>query len=128
MQMPRNHLAPSHTLMNDVAREGPWRDILEPLLRPGPVASPGDYYDILSPHVADLRIWETEYLQVLEGADPVKEWTKGTALRPLLAALPADQAEAFEEDYAARLRQAYPVRADGRTLFPFRRLFVLAVT
>ena len=27
-----------------------------------------------------LDIWETEYLQVLEGANPVKEWTKGTWL------------------------------------------------
>ena len=31
-----------------------------------------------------LDIWETEYLQILEGADPVKEWTKGTWLKPLL--------------------------------------------
>ena len=41
------------------------------------------------------------------------------------AAFGADR-PAFEEDYARRLREAYPVRPDGRTLFPFRRLFIVA--
>ena len=74
-----------------------------------------------------LDIWETEYLQVLEGADPVKEWTKGTWLKPLLDALEEPERSRFE----ARLRGAggprpTRARADGRTLFPFRRLFIVA--
>lgn len=63
---------------------------------------------------------------MLTGADPVKEWTKGTRLAPFLAALPADEASAFEAAYTARVRAAYPPRADGRTLYPFRRLFIVA--
>ena len=38
---------------------------------------------------------------------------------------PAERA-GFEADYALRLRVAYPRRADGSTLFPFRRLFIVA--
>ena len=71
---------PSHTSISEAARAGPWRATLEPLLRPAPVADPDFYYGVLAPHAAALDIWETEYLQVLEGADPVKEWTKGTWL------------------------------------------------
>ena len=125
-QMPRNFDAPSHALINDAVRAGPWRARLEAMLKPSPVATPDVYYDVLAPLAARLDIWETEYLQVLEGIDPVKEWTKGTWLKQFLDALaPSDRAP-FEADYAARLRSAYPTRADGKTLFPFRRLFIVA--
>ena len=126
-QMPRNFEAPSHALIAETVRSGSWRARLEPLLRPSPVAGPDFYYDVLAPRVAQLDIWETEYLQVLEGTDPVKEWTKGTWLKQFLDALDAPERGPFEADYAARLRSAYPARADGKTLFPFRRLFMVAV-
>ena len=104
----------------------PWREKLEPLLRPGPVATPDVYSVLLSGLVNNLDIRESEYLQVLDGVDPVKEWTKGTWLKQFLDALNAFEATAFEADYAARVRVAYPTRDDGKTLFPFRRLFIVA--
>lgn len=127
VQMPRNFGAPSHTLIADTVRTGAWCARLEPLLQPSPVAAPDTYYDMLAPLAARLDIWETEYLQVLEGPDPVKEWTKGTWLKQFLDALEEPERSAFEADYAARVRAAYPARADGKTLFPFRRLFMVAV-
>jgi len=126
VQMPRNFAAPSHTLITDVALDGPWRERLTPLLRPEPVAAPEFYYGLLASRVAHLDIWETEYLQVLEGDNPVAEWTKGTWLRPLLAALDGDECQLFESEYRKRVAQAYPRHRDGRTLFPFRRLFIVA--
>ncbi|PYN99808.1 MAG: trans-aconitate 2-methyltransferase [Candidatus Rokuibacteriota bacterium] len=126
VQMPRNFSAPSHTLIADVARGGPWREKLEPLLRPNPTAEPSFYFDVLAPHAALLDIWEIEYLQVLEGDDPVKEWVKGTWLKPLLDALDEPERPRFEQRYAELAARAYPRRADGRTLFPFRRLFIVA--
>ncbi|MEZ5293151.1 MAG: methyltransferase domain-containing protein [Vicinamibacterales bacterium] len=124
VQMPRNFAAPSHTGIAETARSGPWRARLEPLIRETPVLTPAQYYAALQPF-GDVDIWETEYLQVLHGPDPVKEWTKGTWLRPFLAALDGSERDAFEAEYAARMRDAYPARADGTTLFPFRRLFIV---
>lgn len=126
VQMPRNFDAPSHTLIADTVRAGPWRARLEPLLQPPPVAAPEFYFDVLAPLAERVDIWQTEYLQVLEGTDPVKEWTKGTWLKQFLDALDEPERNAFEQDYAARLRVAYPTRTDGKTLFPFRRLFIVA--
>ena len=126
VQMPRNFEAPSHTLIGDTVRAGPWRTRLESLLRPSPVAAPDVYHDLLAPLAASVDIWQTEYLQVLEGPDPVMEWTKGTWLKQFLDALDEPDRAPFQADYAARLRFAYPVRADGRTLFPFKRLFIVA--
>jgi trans-aconitate 2-methyltransferase len=125
VQMPRNFAAPSHALLGAVASEGAWAERLAPRLLSA-VATPEWYYDLLAPLGAALDIWESEYLQVLDGPDPVLEWTRSTALRPVIAALDAHERARFEEDYAARLRAAYPRRPDGRTLFPFRRLFIVA--
>jgi trans-aconitate 2-methyltransferase len=125
IQMPRNFSAPSHTLIDATARAGAWRSKLEPLLGAAPVGEPQFYYSLLAPLARTLEIWETEYLQVLTGADPVKEWTKGTWLRPFLDRLEPPERIAFEADYAQRLRAAYPPLADGSTLFPFRRLFII---
>jgi trans-aconitate 2-methyltransferase len=126
VQMPRNFAAPSHALIAEAARSGPWRKTLEPLLRPVPVSEPSFYYDLLAGRAGTLDIWETEYLHVLEGDDPVKEWTKGTWLKPLLDALAEPERSAFEARYAELLRLVYPRRSDGRTLLPFRRLFIIA--
>lgn len=84
------------------------------------------YYDLLVDRAASLDIWEVEYLQVLEGDDPVLEWVKGTGLRPILNGLDDAEREIFLAAYKERLRQAYPMRANGRTIYPFRRLFIVA--
>jgi trans-aconitate 2-methyltransferase len=84
------------------------------------------YYDLLTGCSSSLDIWQTEYLQILDGSDPVLEWVQGTGLRPVLNSLGAEERERFLMEYARRLRAAYPVRANGRTLYPFRRLFIIA--
>jgi trans-aconitate 2-methyltransferase len=84
------------------------------------------YYDLLEGCSRSLDIWETEYLQILEGDDPVLEWVRGTWLRPVLNGLDERERERFLVEYTRRLRATYPVRADGRTLYPFRRLFIVA--
>jgi len=91
-----------------------------------PVADAATYHDLLAPRVMRLDIWETEYLQILEGEDPVLEWVKGTGLRPVLGGLVGEARERFMVEYRRRLQEAYPRRADGTTLYPFRRLFIVA--
>ncbi|HEY6452720.1 MAG TPA: methyltransferase domain-containing protein [Steroidobacteraceae bacterium] len=126
VQMPRNFAAPSHVAIAETVREGPWRSRLEPLLRESPVADPTWYFDLLSPLFDRIDLWQTEYFHVLRGDDPVKEWIKGSWLRPLLLALPPGERERFEHAYARRLAAAYPKRADGTTVLPFLRLFFVA--
>ena len=125
-QMPRNHGAPSHTGMAEAARSGAWRARLEPLLRESPVWPPAAYWEILSGQGAVCDVWETDYLQALEGEDAVLQWTMGTALKPLLDALDGDEREMFLAEYRRRMAAAYPRGRDGVTLFPFRRLFMVA--
>ena len=127
IQMPDNRTSPSHLLMDEAAAAGPWHARLA-RLRPvyGAMQSPDAYYRMLAPVAAQVDIWETTYLHVLEGDNPVVEWTKGTALRPYLDALEEPARAAFLAAYAARIAAAYPKQPDGRTLLPFRRIFIVA--
>jgi trans-aconitate 2-methyltransferase len=124
-QVPRNFDAPSHVLMREVAKAGPWAAKLANA-RQVNVLSPDVYFDILAPLARSVDIWETTYLHVLEGEDPVFTWVSGTGLRPFVQPLDAHECKQFLAEYRARLREAYPRRADGKTLLPFQRLFVVA--
>jgi trans-aconitate 2-methyltransferase len=128
MQVPGNFAAPSHRLIRDTAADHPRREQLLALLPDDPVDSPAGYADLLATGCAHIDVWETSYLQILDPAgqqpNPVLEWVKGTALRPLLDALPATEHEAFLADLAGRYAAAYPRRPYG-VPFAFRRIFAV---
>jgi trans-aconitate 2-methyltransferase len=91
-----------------------------------PVTAAGDYRALLAPHCRSLDIWETFYMQLLSGEDPVYEWVAGAGLRPILEGLEAAERRRFIQVYRERLRVAYPTGADGRVAYPFERLFIVA--
>jgi len=132
VQMPLSWDAPSHRLMREtLANGGPnGTELGTEQLRQGVarkwVEDVEVYYDLLAGPTKSLDIWEAEYLQILEGKDPVLEWVKGTGLRPILNGLDDHERDLFLVEYTRSLRAAYPVKADGRTLYPFRRLYIVA--
>ncbi|CAL9438116.1 trans-aconitate 2-methyltransferase [Streptomyces radiopugnans] len=127
-QVPGNFAAPGHTLLTDLCTSPRWRDRLGAGTRRTPVGEPAEYAETLAALGCETDVWETTYVHVLTGRDPVLEWMKGTALRPVLTALDPDAAarEAFLTEYRDLLREAYPPGPHG-TLFPFRRIFAVAV-
>ncbi|GAA3279255.1 trans-aconitate 2-methyltransferase [Paenarthrobacter aurescens] len=126
MQVPGNFTSPSHTLMRQLAESRTWSRRLGGVLRhDGAVGSPADYLGIMLDAGCAADAWETTYQQVLHGEDPVLEWVRGTGLRPVLAALSAEEAAEFEKEYSALLSEAYPSTPHG-TIFPFRRIFAVA--
>jgi len=132
VQMPLSWPAPSHVLMREtLANGGPngttlGREELRRAVARKWVDEPEEYYDLLVTRVRTLDIWSTEYLQVLHGEDPVLDWVSGTGLRPILNGLDDAEREVFLAEYRQRLRAVYPTRPDGSTLYPFRRLFIVA--
>jgi trans-aconitate 2-methyltransferase len=124
-QVPGNMSAPSHAILREVCDLPRWRDRVGHLLRPDWIAEPEEYLSDLVGLGCEADVWETTYFQVLEGEDPVLEWIKGSALRPVLAALNGPDRTALLATYRDRLRDAYPPRPWG-TVFPFRRVFAVA--
>jgi trans-aconitate 2-methyltransferase len=125
-QVPGNYRAPAHAILTELRQSPRWRDqVGEGADRHLDVSDPEVYLRTLAGLGCRVDAWETTYLHVLPGEDPVLEWIKGTGLRPVLAALDeADRAE-FVGEYAARLRVAFP-REPWGTVLPFRRIFVVA--
>lgn len=123
-QVPANHSQPSHLLLRELCSSPRWREWLEGFPRSG-VREPQGYIDQLGGRGLDVSAWQTTYFHVLEGEDPVLEWVRGTALRPILERLPEEEHGEFLADYGAVLGEAYPKR-EGKTVFPFRRTFVVA--
>jgi trans-aconitate 2-methyltransferase len=126
-QMPLSYQSPWYDLLRETALLPEWRERLSGVRAVQPVETPETYYDLLAPLCGSVDIWTTTYLHALEGEDPVVDWMKGTGLRPFLQALSSDlERERFLEAYRARISPVFPRRPDGKTLFPFPRLFVLA--
>lgn len=125
IQMPYNFDEPSHRLMRECA---PAEVLATPGLRTkDAVAKPDVYYDWLAPSARSVDIWQTRYEHVMTDAAAIVEWVKGTGLRPFLEALREEQRPAFLTAYERAIADAYPVRADGKRLFSFPRLFMVAV-
>lgn len=125
LQVPGNWSEPSHTLLDSLRSSPRWRSRLAGARR-GPAApGPAEYVRVLAGLGCAVDVWETTYLQVLSGPDPVLAWVRGAALRPVLERLSAAEAAQFEAEYGALLRQAYPPEPYG-TVLPFRRVFAVA--
>jgi trans-aconitate 2-methyltransferase len=124
VQMPFSHVQPSHLLLEETARNGPWAEKLAGWQR-FQVQDLSWYVELLMDMAFSVDAWETTYYFVLQGEDPILEWVKGTSLQPILNRLDEDERPQFTQQYAARLRQAYP-SAPGGTIYPFRRIFFIA--
>jgi trans-aconitate 2-methyltransferase len=123
-QLPGNFDQPSHAIVQEMARSPRWRSLLADVRLNRQAGDPADYAALLARPGFAVDAWETSYLHILHGENPVLEWTKGSTLRPVLAALGAEQADAFVREYGERLSEAYHPRSFG-TLFPFRRVFTV---
>ncbi len=128
-QVPGNLDDPHHEAIRSLVRTEPFATL------PGIAELPDrthsshtavEYLDALAPVCRHVDAWEVSYVHILQGEDPVLEWIKGTALRPVFAALGSDEMRTrYVEQLRPRLRALFPARPWG-TPFPFRRVFVVA--
>jgi len=123
-QVPGNFDEPSHTLRRGLAADPRFAPHLEGVAAPH-AFGPEVYLERLLEVGCAVDAWETTYLHVLPGEDPVFDWVVGTGARPTLAALPPELRSEFAEELRELLRSAYRRTTHG-TLLPFRRVFVVA--
>ncbi|MEJ0020925.1 MAG: methyltransferase domain-containing protein [Acetobacteraceae bacterium] len=126
IQVPAMHEAPLRRVPVGLAAQEPWRAHLGGVVSAPDILSPAEYWDLLRPRVAALDIWQTTYMHALSGENAVLEWASGSSLRPFLDRIPQDRLGEFRRAYADAVRPHYPRRADGTTLLPFQRLFMVA--
>jgi trans-aconitate 2-methyltransferase len=123
-QVPGNFDQPSHRLLRQLSADPRYAPLLTDVAWPA-AADAGTYLDDLVSLGCSVDAWETTYLHILSGPDPVFRWISSTGARPVLQALPEDRREQFASEYQELLNDAYPTRPYG-TVLPFRRIFVVA--
>jgi trans-aconitate 2-methyltransferase len=124
-QVPGNFDSPSHVLLRELASSPAWAAKTgEVLGHHRTMRTPSDYAQLLHDAGWTADVWETTYLHVLPGVDPVLEWMRGTGLRPVTTVLDDADRARFEAEYAHLLRTAYPSSPSG-TVLDFRRIFAV---
>lgn len=127
LQMPDNLDEPSHRMMRETAKDGPWASSLRDAAGfRETIKTPNDYYNQLKPHCRQLDTWHTAYHHVLDGAQGIVDFVSTTGLRPYLDPLDDGMRAQFINSYSARLVKAYPAMFDGKVLMRFPRLFIVA--
>jgi trans-aconitate 2-methyltransferase len=126
-QVPANFDAAPHRLIRELGSSPAWRNFFLAPVREWHAEEPSFYYDVLAPLASRVELWTTDYIHVVPGPEAIVEWYRGTGLRPWLDLLPTEENRSrFLADYLTAIANAYPRQKDGRVLFPFRRLFVIA--
>ena len=126
VQMPYHFHNPAHLMIEETKADPRWSAALAGVgLHQQSVMPIAWYVEKLHDLGFSVDAWQTTYLHVLTGANPVLEWFKGSALRPLLAKLEPSAKLEYLDELGSRLQAAYPARGDV-TLLPFPRLFFVA--
>jgi trans-aconitate 2-methyltransferase len=127
-QVPGNFDAPSHRAVREAAHRAPFANSLSDLrFSEGKIVeTPVRYAEILTEAGCTVDTWETTYIHELSGETPVLGWISGTALTEVKSRLSPEAYQQYEQQLMPLLVEAYPPRPDGRTFFPFRRIFVVA--
>jgi trans-aconitate 2-methyltransferase len=127
IQMPAHFDSPIHKLIAMVADRPGWKGNPTAGKNAFTVERPEVYYDLLAPQASSLDIWVTEYQHTMPNSTAILNWVRGTGLRPTLAECADDtERKEFERQLLIEIEQNFPKRIDGKVLFPFRRVFVVA--
>jgi trans-aconitate 2-methyltransferase len=126
-QIPSRNYSGVRDCIDEVALDLQWRVRMRGPMGALTMEDAPCYYDALVGQARALDMWETEYHHVLDDPTAIVTWISGTGLRPFLSVLDDDAERGrFTAMLSERVAAVYPRRADGKVLFPFKRLFVVA--
>jgi len=124
VQMPSNHNHATHRLIIETARGEPFATALDGWTRTAPVLSIDDYASMLHRVGAtQITVFEKVYAHILDDADAMVDWTRGTALVPYIERLASALREPFMDRYREKVRAAFP---EQPVFYPFRRTLFAA--
>ena len=84
------------------------------------------YYDVLSKLTDKLHIWVTDYYHIMNEHVDILNFFRGTALNPYTEKLDENEQKVFLDRVLENFKKAYPAQDNGKILFQFKRLFMIA--
>jgi trans-aconitate 2-methyltransferase len=127
LQMPDNHNEPTHKLMREIGALPPYaQQIGDMRASRAKLLNVTSYYDLLVSQAETVDIWRTIYHHPMASPQAIVDWVSSTGLRPFLDRLDPQLKKRYLAEYKEAIAQAYFVRADGKRLLYFPRLFIVA--
>ncbi len=83
------------------------------------------YYDMVAKCTNKIEMWITDYCHEMDNHGKILEFLKGAALRPYIDRLNEEEQELFMDEVMKNLEIEYHDQANGKILFPFKRLFLV---
>jgi trans-aconitate 2-methyltransferase len=127
VQMPANERETAQATIRALANEAPWQATLGAIrtLSDATVRAPAEYQAMLAEiGFVDIDCLYHVFRHPMDSPAEVVEWSRATALRPYLDALPADRHDDFIAALTRSLEHGYGTC--GPLIFEFRRLFLWA--
>lgn len=123
-QVPLSHLMPSRKCMDEAICALP--ESVRKTERKSTYLSAEFYYDVLSKLTDKLHIWVTDYYHIMNEHVDILNFFRGTALNPYTEKLDEKEQKVFFDRVLENLKKAYPAQDNGKILFQFKRLFMIA--
>lgn len=121
-QIPANHDHTTHVALKGIAQQEPFASALGGWTRSSNVLPVERYAELLHASGAtEINARMVVYPHLLENADALFEWMRGTALVPYLERLPADLREPLLREYRQRLWDRCP---SAPVFFGFKRILI----
>jgi trans-aconitate 2-methyltransferase len=126
VQVPANQSSPLHQALLHISSMPAWDSRTRDCRNQITYHAPDYYYDILAPIAKRVELWQTTYLHVMDRPQELIDWYASTGMKPYLEKLDTDQERIkFQQAVLRECEAQYPVRTDGRILFPFARSFFI---
>lgn len=85
------------------------------------------YYNIVSRYSDHIDMWETDYYHVLDNHEAIIEFCRSTAFRAYSNALNDTKLEEeFINNVLQRTKTYYKLQENGKVIYKFKRLFIVA--
>jgi trans-aconitate 2-methyltransferase len=127
-QIPKFETMPINSAIQNVLRKELWEKSIKNNFWANKTLHNLDYYyEIFSTFTEEIILWETHYFHILPSMQGIIDFVHSTALKPYLEELKTDKEKRkFENDILKECRKYYKEQSNGKVLFPFERMFMIA--
>ena len=86
------------------------------------------YYDMFARYTDQVEMWVTDYYHILESQKSIIDFISSTALRPYANRVQdKDLWNTFLKELEEQFKVYYPSHENGKVIFNFKRLFIIAI-
>jgi trans-aconitate 2-methyltransferase len=126
-QIPNFEKMPINTAINNVLEKTKWSNRIKNTIWNKQYSGLDYYYELLNKYADEIILWETHYYHIMQSMQGIVDFVHPTALKPYLDQLNNEnEKQEFETEILEECKKYYKEQSNGKVLFPFQRMFIVA--